>query len=852
MKKIIIDSGFSSGLSPNFNSVGSIEIEDKAFADGGFGEVYHCISINGLATATKQVVKLFKESNKGAEKQNFDTTLKLQKKIDLKNQALLAQEGRSLLDLYPAFKGVPQFSFKGNINGKPVVGFTSHNLVDLGFTDFEHFLQDSTLLNQYQTAPMEQKMLMAYQLVSAFKILEDFNFIHADLKPGALFINLNSVELALIDYDSGVITEKSDDEPLTWGAANDWVAPEIWQQQSSIQRREKIKVDLYSDRWSVAIGIHYLLTAFHPLFFLTELSPRVTKDYFANAKWPYIDKNKDYFEKTNEAIYDQYLPWMTTAIPQEVRDKFSNTMNFGYTNQVARTSYNHWKTVLKNTQNPPKIKFFKSDKDYLQDSRPVLFSWETENAVSISLNGIDVTGKNNYSTQLKNDLEIELKVFNLVGEASEKIKITTSKERPVINQFTSSKGNHISTKQDLELSWDISNFETIEISGIGDVTKKNSIKIKAPKVDTIFTITATTFFGQISTKKLHLTVNKTPPHIIHFLSSQNTVFSKNDPVRLTWNITDAESVYIDNGVGDVTNHKKGVEVLPRKDTLYTITATSYFGAVSKEQVRVSVSKVPPVIKKFESSKLLVSKIEDVVLSWDVEGAEKIFISQGIGEVTNKNYISCEISRDTTFVLTAVSYFGSESTSLITIQVLKVPPIIKAFHPDKSIVVDDKPILLSWEVVNASYVFIDNGVGNVSSIGTKEVFITEDTTYTLIATSSFGAISKRTIKVQTSKIPPLITVFKSQTLLLVEGNSTLLSWEVKNNPYEIVINNGVGKVGPSGSISIAPTTDKTYILVAKNVFGHESRAHVYLKTLQKTNLNFEAAQLNQVPTLNKTP
>jgi serine/threonine protein kinase len=426
MKKIQINSGLSSGLRSDFNLINTIEIEDKPFAVGGFGEVYHCISINGTAPFTKQVVKLFIDNSKGSAEHNFRTTQRLQKKVEKENQKLLSQQGKSLIELFPAFKGLPQYSFRGNLNGKTVIGFASDNLVSLGFTDFEHFLQDANLLTQYQNFPIERKMLIAFQLVSAFKVLEEFHFIHADLKPGALFINLNSAEIAVIDYDSGVITENVNDEPLTWGAANDWVAPEIWEQQSTIQSGDKIKVDIYSDRWSVAIGVHYLMTTFHPLFYLTELSPRIAKQYFTpQNQWPFVNKTAPYFQKANEAIYDQYLPWVNSVIPKVVKDKLSHTINFGYKNPVARTSYSDWKIALQAIQEPPKIKVFKSDKSAVINSMDVELTWEIENAHTITIdNGIgQVPNSGSLKIKPQTDTRYKISAIGYFGQAAYDIEI---------------------------------------------------------------------------------------------------------------------------------------------------------------------------------------------------------------------------------------------------------------------------------------------------------------------------------------------------------------------------------------------------------------------------------------------
>lgn len=426
MKKIQINSGLSSGLRSEFSLINTIEIDDKPFAIGGFGEVYHCASINGTPPLTKQVIKLFIDNSKGSAEHNFKTTQRLQKKVDKENQKLLSQQGKSLIEIFPAFKGLPQFSFRGNLNGKPVIGFASDNLVSLGFTDFEHFLQDANLLTQYQNFPIERKMLIAFQLVSAFKVLEEFHFIHADLKPGALFINLNSAEIAVIDYDSGVITENVNDEPLTWGAANDWVAPEIWEQQSTIQSGNKIKVDIYSDRWSVAIGVHYLMTTFHPLFYLTELSPRIAKQYFTpQNQWPFINKTAPYFQRANEAIYDQYLPWVNSVIPKVVKDKLSHTINFGYKNPVARNSYSDWKIALQAIQEPPKIKVFKSDKTAVINSMDVELTWEVENAHTITIdNGIgQVPNSGSLKIKPQTDTRYKISSIGYFGQAADEIEI---------------------------------------------------------------------------------------------------------------------------------------------------------------------------------------------------------------------------------------------------------------------------------------------------------------------------------------------------------------------------------------------------------------------------------------------
>lgn len=416
MKRIKIDNVVSSDLSADFSNVAFIDIEDQPFAQGGFGEVYKCLSINGKHIEVRKVVKIFTGK---WEESNLKTTRRLQNKIKKKTSSI---ENKNLLESYPAFKGFPHFSFEGECDGKRVAGFVSDDLFSLGFVDFEQILRDEKLLSKYHELTIQNKILITYQLVSAFKVLEDFCFIHADLKPEALFINFDLPEVALIDYDSGVIVEDTSDEPLTWGAPNDWVAPEIWSQQSV---EGKIRVDSYSDRWSLAIAIHYLLTTYHPLFFLAELSPRVTDKYLNSFEWPNIDKNEPYFQKANEKIYDVYVHRILPGIPNCIKENISKTIKFGYKEPVARTSCSEWEKCLKSTFSPPEIKTFKSDRSVIIQGVNAEITWEVHNAYKVIINNNigEVQNKGSVKVEPKIDTVYKLTAVGYCNEVSKEIEI---------------------------------------------------------------------------------------------------------------------------------------------------------------------------------------------------------------------------------------------------------------------------------------------------------------------------------------------------------------------------------------------------------------------------------------------
>jgi serine/threonine protein kinase len=407
MKSIKVSNFLSTNLFSEFNSIMTIEIEDKPIAEGAFGEVFICLSVNSQSLTNPQVIKIFKEDNNNKQDHNVETILKLQKKLSTKENELKTKNNTTIIEKYPALKGVPQFSFTGILNGKTIRGFSSSNLKKLGFEEFIDVLEKDSLYKSYQALGIDKKMLIAYRLVSAFKLLNELYFIHADLKPEAIFINSSNSECAIIDFDSGTVTENPNDEPNTWGAPNDWVAPEIWEQlkQQNSNGLQKIKVNLLSDLWSVAVGVHYILTTTHPLFYLNELSPRTANQYFSKFKWPNIDTSEAYFNINNSTIYQPINNWLTNVLPKSIFDQFYNTINFGYSNPIKRTTYNEWEKVLLSVQEPPKILNFESDRELVINGVPVVFSWNVTDYFQLVLND----GKQEIEVSLMNSFEVKPK-----------------------------------------------------------------------------------------------------------------------------------------------------------------------------------------------------------------------------------------------------------------------------------------------------------------------------------------------------------------------------------------------------------------------------------------------------------
>jgi len=81
------------------------------------------------------------------------------------------------------------------------------------------------------------------------------------------------------------------------------------------------------------------------------------------------------------------------------------------------------------------------------------------------------------------------------------------------------------------------------------------------------------------------------------------------------------------------------------------------------------------------------------------------------------------------------------------------PDITEFSAEPSTIERGQSSTLKWSVSNATEITIDHGVGTVQASGTKSVFPTETTTYSLRATGAGGTMNKTATVTVTAPPPP---------------------------------------------------------------------------------------------------
>ena len=199
---------------------------------------------------------------------------------------------------------------------------------------------------------------------------------------------------------------------------------------------------------------------------------------------------------------------------------------------------------------------------------------------------------------------------------------------------------------------------------------------------------------------------------ITFNSSSTDIF-EGDSITLDWNCSGADNIYIDNGIGLVSNPSGNIIVYPTETTIYTLICHDTSGAISERAIKVSVKR-KPLINSFKSGDITIIKGDQSHLGWSVSYANLISIS-GIGDVFNSdkdvfniiNSLDVSPLSTTTYTLTASDKNGQTVTSDYTITVIEPPEILSyTITPNSSLINAGDSVTFDYSVQNADSFSID--------------------------------------------------------------------------------------------------------------------------------------------------
>ena len=236
------------------------------------------------------------------------------------------------------------------------------------------------------------------------------------------------------------------------------------------------------------------------------------------------------------------------------------------------------------------------------------------------------------------------------------------------------------------------------------------------------------------------------PIVVESFAAQPRKISSGSAATLTWSVKNAVEVRIDPGIGVVA--ATGTRsVSPQEPTTYTLTAKDASGASKTETVAIQVTS-PASIVEFSASPAEIQSGHAAVLRWNVTGAEDVSLDQGIGKVSPQGSRGVYPTASKTYVLEAKGTGGSVSKSVAVTVTSSGSAKIAKFSADPGTITAGDTTVLRWEVLNASEVRIEPGVGAVEAQGVFKVSPQSTTKYKLYASFEKGTFFKEiTVKVK---------------------------------------------------------------------------------------------------------
>ena len=483
--------------------------------------------------------------------------------------------------------------------------------------------------------------------------------------------------------------------------------------------------------------------------------------------------------------------------------------------------------------------------DYsIDEGESSVLSWSTENCTSAKISNVgNVSTNGNKTVYPTSDTTYTLTAYGSDGSSKTK-SLTIDVDEIVIPEYCSissftASDYSIDEGESSVLSWSTENCTSAKISNVGNVGT-NGNKTVYPTSDTTYVLTAYGYDGSSKTKSLSINVDEVviPEYcsISSFTASDYSIDEGESSV-LSWSTENCTSAKISN-VGNVaTNGNK--TVYPTSDTTYTLTAYGSDGSSKTKSLTIDVSVVviPPTdsctIYDFSADKSSIQKGDSVTISWSTSGCSLINIP-GVGyglSASGAKTISPTSTK--TYKLSAYSLSSfSVQTKTLEISVLDKPVedlicSISSFTASQYSVNQGNSSYLSWSTDNCVNANISN-IGSVSTYGSRAVYPSSDTTYTLTAYGANGNYVTKDLRIYVNENNQFCRVeISASDTRIDEGDYTILEWEAEG--CEKVKITDIGYVSDYGTRKVYPDEDITYKLTAydynNNVLTDSVRIYV---------------------------
>ncbi len=223
---------------------------------------------------------------------------------------------------------------------------------------------------------------------------------------------------------------------------------------------------------------------------------------------------------------------------------------------------------------------------------------------------------------------------------------------------------------------------------------------------------------------------------------------------------------------------------------------------------------PPTVS-ISANPISVAPNRSSTLTWSSTNATSCSIDQGIGTVAASGTKKVTVPATTTYTITAIGS-GGTATASVTVTMASRPKL--TFSANPLYIQPGQSSTLTWSTTNATSCFADWIGRTVATSGTALVTPAKTGPYTITATGPGGQVAA---SVTVTVVNPSVTLSANPATINL-GDETMLSWSsAKSNTC--VIDQGVGYVDPTGSITVSPTQTTAYTIRSTDPLGETAMA-----------------------------
>ena len=455
---------------------------------------------------------------------------------------------------------------------------------------------------------------------------------------------------------------------------------------------------------------------------ITASPETIEKGDTSTLTWD-LGENSD---KADSAVIEPGIGAVSVGGVTDVKPLETTTYTITWTGEEGTATDSVTITVI-----DPPTATLDADNKIIQNGDSATLIWTCENATSCSIEpGIG-------NVELNDSIQVEpsetttytITATGLLSSTTAEVTISVY-ELPEVT-FSTDKST-IQKGDSATLTWVSKNAASCTIEpGIGNVELSDFI-IVSPIETTTYTITVS---DTLNTDTKELTITVVEPPIVNF-TVENPTITIGESTSLTWTSENATTCSIEPGIG-IVELNDSMSVTPSETTTYTITVTGPLSTTTAE-VTVNVEWPEPEVSFSATPQQIISP-NPTTLSWSTANATSVSIDNGVGIVDLNDSIEVTPSETTTYTIT-VSNPDKNITAQQEVTVKYNPPQVTTFSVSNSEINHGDSVTLSWNVRNADSVYINNGIGKVTSTDSREIYPDYTTTWTMSAYSKGGTLN----------------------------------------------------------------------------------------------------------------